>query len=169
MAVWKKAILTVDKLVSAVAEQIDDPEVLVGISSWHIYPDIAFLRLETTVVEQNDQLVQKGGLITVGMQNSNPSKHKGIPWTMPLAQLQYCKPETKVRSIGEDSIRVSFGNLVHVAMGSVISSWKQDADDFDSVCNFFIALWKSLKRSNLSRSASFGWHELFSQQGAAYL
>jgi hypothetical protein len=170
MAVWKKAMLTVDKLVSGVAQQIDDPEVLVGLSSWHIYPDIAFLGRETTVVEQNDQLVQKGGLITVGMQNANPSKHKGISWTMPLAQLQYYgKPETKVRSIGEQSIRVSFESLVHVAMGSVISPWKQDANDFDSACKFFIALWKSLKRSNPSRSATFGWHGLFSKQGAAYL
>jgi hypothetical protein len=101
---------------------------------------MAFLGRGTTVVEQNDQLVQKGGLITVGMQNANPSKHKGISWTMPLTQLQYYdKPETKVRSISAQSIRV--------------------------VCKFFIALWKSLKRSNPSGSATFGWHELFSQQG----
>jgi hypothetical protein len=35
MAARKKAMLTVDKLVAGVAQQIDDPEVLVGLSSWY--------------------------------------------------------------------------------------------------------------------------------------
>jgi hypothetical protein len=33
MRVWKKAMVTIEKLVSGVAQQIDDPEVLVGLSS----------------------------------------------------------------------------------------------------------------------------------------
>lgn len=170
LVVWKKAMLTIDKLVSGVAQQIDDPEVLLGLSSWHIYPDMAFLGRETTVVEQKDQLVQKGGLITVGMQNASPSQHKGISWTMPLALLQfYGKPATLQRTIGEQSIRVSFGNLVLVAIGSVISPWGRHADNFDTVCQFFDALGKSLKRSDPQGKVTFGWHELLGQQAASYL
>jgi hypothetical protein len=131
---------------------------------------MAFLGRETTVVQQNDPLVQKGGLITVGMQNADPDKHKGISWTMPLAQLQfYGKPETLKRSIGEQSVRVSFGHLVYVAMGSIISSWKQHAVDLDSVCKFFLALWESPKISHQGGSAIFGWHELFGEQAIFYL
>lgn len=168
--VWKKAMLTVDKLVSGVAQRIEDPEVLVSLSAWHIYPDVAFLGRETTVVEQNDKLVQKGGLITVGMQSTNPEKDRGISWTMPLAQLQfYGKPQILKRAIGEQSLRVTFEGAVQVAIGSIISTWKRQADDLESVCHFFIALWDSLKKSVSSGSVSFGWHELFSQQAASYL
>ncbi|KAH9210642.1 hypothetical protein DL95DRAFT_307664 [Leptodontidium sp. 2 PMI_412] len=170
MAVWKNAMLTVEKLVSGIAQQINDPKVLVGLSSWHIYPDITFLGRETTMVYLNDDLVQRGGMITVGMQNASPNEHKGISWTMPLAQLQfYGKPEALKRIIGEQSVRVSFGHLVHVAMGSVISPWKQEADNFDSVCRFFVAVWSSLSRSDSKGSAALGWHELFSQQAMSYL
>ncbi|KAL5328141.1 hypothetical protein ACEPPN_005850 [Leptodophora sp. 'Broadleaf-Isolate-01'] len=170
MAVWKNAMLTVEKLVSGIAQQINDPKVLVGLSSWHIYPDITFLGRETTTVYLNDDLVQRGGMITVGMQNASPNEHKGISWTMPLAQLQfYGKPEALKRIIGEQSVRVSFGHLVHVAMGSVISPWKQEADNFDSVCRFFVAVWSSLSRSDSKGSAALGWHELFSQQAISYL
>jgi hypothetical protein len=170
MTVWKKAMITIDKLVTGVAQHVQDPDVLIGLSAWHIYPDIAYLGRETTLIEQNDELVQKGGLITVGMQNADPNKHRGISWTIPLAQLQYYgKPETLMRSVGEQSLRVSFGSLVHVAIGSVISTWKQHADDFESVCKFFIAIWKSLKRSDSEGRAAFGWHELFSRHAEFYL
>lgn len=170
MTVWKKAMVTIDRLVSGVGQHVQDPEVLVGLSAWHIYPDMAYLGRETTVVEQNDGLVQKGGLITVGMQNADSNRHRGISWTMPLAQLQYYgKPETLIRSVGEESLRVSFGSLVHVAMGSVISTWKNHADDTESVCKFFVAIWKSLQRSHREGNAAFGWHELFSRHAELYL
>lgn len=47
----------VDKIVAGVAQRVENPEVLLGLSAWHIYPDMAFLGRETTIIEQKDKLV----------------------------------------------------------------------------------------------------------------
>ncbi|OCL01881.1 hypothetical protein AOQ84DRAFT_425212 [Glonium stellatum] len=41
--VWTRATIVVDKLVSGVAQRVEDPEVLVGLSAWHLDPDMACL------------------------------------------------------------------------------------------------------------------------------
>ena len=42
MDVWINAMTVVEKLVAGVAQSMNDPSVLMGLSAWHIYPDMVF-------------------------------------------------------------------------------------------------------------------------------
>lgn len=50
MEVWTKALTTVDQLVSGMAQNIQSSDVLLGLSAWHLYPDMCILGRETTRV-----------------------------------------------------------------------------------------------------------------------
>ena len=171
MDVWINAMTVVEKLVAGVAQSMNDPSVLMGLSAWHIYPDMVFTGHETINVTQSDPLVRRGGLVTIGMQTTDLPNNRGISWTMPLAQLEYYgKANIVKKTIGEQSIRVSFDGVIQVAMGSIISSWGDAAHNIDDVCRFFKAVKDSLERSVPGRVTSwYGSHEIFGEQATAYL
>ena len=106
----------------------------------------------------------------MGMQSTSPENDRGISWTMPLAQLQYYgKPALSKDAIGTQSIRVSFDNIVQVAIGSIASTWGNHGSDFEMICQFLEAIWRCLKRSAPNGSGSFNWLQLFDEQAERYL
>lgn len=44
-------------LASGVAQSIDTPEILLGLTSWHLFPDMVVLGDETKHVLQNDNMI----------------------------------------------------------------------------------------------------------------
>lgn len=65
---WASAMTAVDLLIQGVPQSIQDGSILLGLSSWHIYPDMLVLGTAPTCVDQNDPLVSEGGLLTIGLQ-----------------------------------------------------------------------------------------------------
>ena len=180
LEVWMKSMVAMDNLVSGVAQQIQNPAVLLGLSSWHLYPDISFLGRELTHVQQNDDLVSPGGLVTIGFQNVDSEHEKGITWTMPLAHLRYYgKPVESQRSLGSSSTRTTFRRIVQAALGSAISKWGRYTFNFESVCEFFQALPGSCSSavSNDNKNLAlldlgvYGleWTKLLAQEATIYL
>jgi hypothetical protein len=147
------------------------PDVLLGLSAWHLYPDIAVLSDGTTHIVQKDDLIREGGLITIRMQGAQRKNEGGISWTMPLAQMKnYGKPVLSTRSISAKSLRVSFGDLLYIAMGSAISNWSSYRHDVESVCRFFIPFADKCESEDPKRDASsLGWLRLFSKKSHAFL
>ena len=43
MQAWKTAMTTMDKLIDGISHSIHNGAVLVGLSSWHLYPDLITL------------------------------------------------------------------------------------------------------------------------------
>src|SRR6516162_5828165 len=80
---WIESMLTIDKLVQGIAQSVTSPAVLVGLCSWHIYPDLSALGTVPTYVKQNDGLISKGGVMTLGIQNLNPAA-RGLTWSVQL-------------------------------------------------------------------------------------
>lgn len=52
MTPWIKAMEVINRLISGVGQTIEDGEVLLELTSWHIYPDMAILGKTTTYVTQ---------------------------------------------------------------------------------------------------------------------
>ncbi|KAJ8130735.1 hypothetical protein O1611_g2889 [Lasiodiplodia mahajangana] len=87
LQVWISAMVAVDLLIQGVPQSIRDGSILLGLSSWHIYPDMLVLGTAPTSVDQKDPLVSEGGLVTIGLQMNNDQG--GVYWSLPLNHLRY--------------------------------------------------------------------------------
>ena len=123
MEVWRKAIRTLGLLIQGMPQRVQEGELLLGLSAWHLYPDICPLDAATTFVLQNDPLVGSGGIITIGLQNANPDTDHGVYWSLSLAHLRYHgDPVIRTASAGGQSSRVSIDQLLMVTLGSVMDA-----------------------------------------------
>ncbi|MCJ1393488.1 hypothetical protein MMC18_006363 [Xylographa bjoerkii] len=140
MEAWKKAMTIVDKLISGIAQDVQSPETLLGISTWHLYPDMFVLGKESTHVRQDDGLIQPGVLITIGSHHAPTNDlDRGLSWSMPLAHLLYYgKPVVSKRSFSSKSPRVPFERLLSVALGSLINTWGLLSSDPERIAAFMV-------------------------------
>lgn len=81
MHAWTNALIMVENLISGMPQSVQDGAVLLALSSWHLYPDMLILGPKTIKVEQSDGLVDPGGILTVGLHNSDRETDSGIFWS----------------------------------------------------------------------------------------
>ena len=140
MHTWTQALMVTENLVSGVAQSVNTGEALLGLSAWHIYPDICAIGRRTTIIEQKDHLVTKGGIVTLGLQEHRERDDPGITWSMPLAHLRYYGGAvSSQRTLGSKTTKVFFDRIVLVAMGSAMAAWNNLDAELDSAMHFFIA------------------------------
>ncbi|KAH8689146.1 hypothetical protein BGW36DRAFT_365677 [Talaromyces proteolyticus] len=145
------------------------PDVLVGLAAWHIFPDISFLGGITEFISFKDPFIRKGGILTIGMQNTNPAK-EGIQWTLPLAHYQhYGKPKTKSSNICTSSMHIPFNRLVQVAIGSAISQWGNAGHDLETVAHFLITMGKHCSKGDLKENKKCPSSTMLNTENEPYL
>ena len=64
---WGNAMRILEEVVQGSGREVNSGDVLLGLSAWHIYPDIVVLGRKTTEVFQKDSLVKQGGIVTIGL------------------------------------------------------------------------------------------------------
>jgi hypothetical protein len=94
---WKSAMRTVDKLASGISQSIQNGAPLLGLLSWHLYPDMLVLGPQTKEVKQHDELIPTGTLVTAGLQHRT-STTGGVFWSLPLAHIRFYGDPIMVRS-----------------------------------------------------------------------
>lgn len=120
--VWTTAMSSLQNLILGMPHRISKGALLVGLSSWHIYPDLNVVG-PTTHVRFDDLLVGAGGVITIGLQSASPEIDNGVGWSLSLSHLRYYGDPVKVMtSTGADSQRISMEELHLVALGSMLGS-----------------------------------------------
>lgn len=125
---WKKALQALECLIKGEALQINDGAILLGLSAWHIYPDIV-LAGTNEYIKQGDELVHPGGIVTLGLINRR-GDDGGMFWSLPLAHARYYGGvEITKRHAGVRESQVSFEEFMFVVLGSILSGW--DANDLD--------------------------------------
>ncbi len=172
MSAWMSALVTMNNVVGGVAQNICSGGVLLGLSAWHLYPDMVFLGRETTHVQQNDGLISPGGLTTIGMSHSE--RLDGVSWSMSLAHLKYYgRPVESRGSIGATSTKVSFDKIVYVAIGSMLSDWGDGTLNITSALRFLVALQNCIPAVTARRQAVYEWHlgwfHLLAQHAKSFL
>ncbi|EXL45112.1 serine/threonine protein kinase [Fusarium oxysporum f. sp. radicis-lycopersici 26381] len=63
---WKGAMTLVEKLIAGRPQVVYNGAVFLGLSSWHLFPDLIVLGDTVTEVKQNDPLIAPGGILTLG-------------------------------------------------------------------------------------------------------
>jgi hypothetical protein len=144
---WTQAMLAVDQLVSGKPFRVQRPSVLIGLTAWHLFPDMSVLGNEQKLVEMRDHLVQPGGLLTIGVQTISPKITCGVSWTLPLKHLRYYGGARMTNGgISATSSYVSFEEFLQVTIGSMIIRWGPRASSFRSVAIFLLAFGRKATR-----------------------
>ncbi len=169
MDAWTRSMVMLDKLVSGVPQSVESGEALLGLCAWHIYPDICALGKTTTLVEHQDTLVKKGGLVTIGLRNARSEADAGISWSMPLEHLRYYGKAVMTHgTVSSQKSRVAFDRILQVAMGSMLSTWGSHYSNLDDVAQFLIAFGHMLRGQDQTKE-QLDWPTLFSEQAKIYI
>jgi len=148
---WKTAMVSMDNLVKGVPQRVQCGALLLGLSAWHLYPDMVVYGKSIKEIRYNDSLVSIGGILTVGLQNDE-NNDQGVYWSLPLAHLRYYgHPVKSTRAVSQDVSRVSMDQLAQVALGAVLSAWGNPATEVEILNQ---AQWFSNLYDFLSRAAS---------------
>jgi hypothetical protein len=67
---WKASMTTIENLIGGMPQAVEDEAALLDLASWHIYPDMIVLGSASPNLEMKDDLVDPGGVLTVGIQYS---------------------------------------------------------------------------------------------------
>ena len=154
MNAWKSAMATLEALIKGMPQRVQNAATLLALSAWHIYPDILVLGSKHTEVKMTDKLVETGGILTIGLTYESPDREKGIHWALSLAHLRHYGPPTITsKSLEEDSSRISFDQLMLVALGNLVRAWGGSQSDILKTAAWLIVLWEGLTAANETASA----------------
>lgn len=143
MQAWKVALEGMECLVSGMPQKMQTGEILLGLSAWHLFPDMIYLDSSTINITQLDPLVHRGGILTIGLQILNDTHTTGVSWSLPLAHLRhYGAPVLTSRSIVEDGSRsrLSFHELLQAILGCIFGGWGKDGSDPEAAAKFIIQI-----------------------------
>lgn len=136
--VWITAMRSLQDLINGMPQKITKGALLLGISAWHIYPDLNVIG-PTAYVRFKDSLVNPGGIITIGLSASG--NDTGAKWSLSLSHLRYYGDPVTVSMPAEaDSSRITMEQLHLVALGSVIGSWGMSGTTAQNGAEVFVAL-----------------------------
>ncbi|PYI27959.1 hypothetical protein BP00DRAFT_459790 [Aspergillus indologenus CBS 114.80] len=146
-----RALTTLEKLIKGEPQRITDGGILLGLTSWHLYPDLVVLGSTTKEIRQKDPLVKEGGIVTISIAPQLDQHADGVYWSLPLASLRYYGTVQRERSTMHDS-RISVEQLQALALGASLGS----CDDATPAAKILRSLWKlfhHIYRARLCRTA----------------
>jgi hypothetical protein len=138
MLAWSSALTAMDNLIRGMPQQVRNGAALLGISSWHMYPDMVVLGGEAVEIAQNDQLFGDTTVLTLGIQTTG---QQSVSWSLPLARLQYYgSPIRATRSAGADNTRITQDQFAFVVIGCILAGWRDSLgwEDFRCTLEEFI-------------------------------
>lgn len=120
---WKLAMATLQKAIQGVPQDISNGAALLGITAWHIYPDIIVFD-PIKHIQFNDTLVNTGGTISLGLARDRTHDDGDVNWSVSLSHLRYYgEPVAIERSLTMDTDRITIQDLQYIALGCVFSKW----------------------------------------------
>ncbi|KAL8925654.1 MAG: hypothetical protein Q9208_003337 [Pyrenodesmia sp. 3 TL-2023] len=130
MDAWIRSLFQMEALVKGVSQKVMSGEILLALSSWHLFPDLMVVTPSVAHVRQNDPVFHLGGILTLGLPTPSSSE-RGIHWSLPLAYLRYYgAPVVSARSISSGSgSRLNVQELLQATLGALLQSWGREGKD----------------------------------------
>ena len=165
---WTSSLIAMENLVKGSSQSVENGGALLGLASWHLYPDMLVLGNLNKTIIQKDALIPLGTMITVGLRNRDIEK-RGVSWSLPLAHLRYYgDPVPVTRSFNEGSSRVTIEQLLLVGLGALTGAWARKR----SSLKYSIQLFSMLKRTAILESdfsVSNSWLWLLGEEAEKFL
>jgi hypothetical protein len=122
--IWHNAMQVLDNLIVGMPQSVHDADLLLGLSSWHLYPNMTVVHTKIKHVEQNDKLVAPGGIVTLGLRVPENEGTGGVLWSLPLSHLRYYgKPVRATGELGICTSRITFEQFLFISLGSLTRAW----------------------------------------------
>ncbi|KAL9603036.1 MAG: hypothetical protein Q9219_001400 [cf. Caloplaca sp. 3 TL-2023] len=164
MEAWNSSLGQMEALLQGISQQAHNGDILLGLSAWHLYPNIIAVKPSMAEVRQNDPVFASGGVLTLGLETSTPQE-LGIHWSLPLAYLRhYGTPVVSKNSMkSELRSRLSLPELLQATLGSLLQGWGAAGKD-----TLRSITWLSSMHSLLREAAILGSkHAMNITRGAA--
>jgi len=146
LTAWKNAMDSMNSLVKGAPQRVQDGALLLGLSAWHLYPDMIVFGSTNKEIRFQDALIQTGAILTVGLQNDE-NHDEGVFWSLPLAHLRYYgEPIQSIRSISHDTSHVPLEYLSLIVLGAVYSTWGEPISNIIGHATWLGELCDSLHR-----------------------
>ncbi|OCL05909.1 hypothetical protein AOQ84DRAFT_224383 [Glonium stellatum] len=149
IAAWTTALQTMEKLISGMPQAAQDGASLLGLSAWHLYPDMAVLGPNPIDLQMHDPLVSRGGVLTLGLCASSGHNRLGVYWSLSLAHLRhYGHPVAVESELRGDQDRISMAQLMQCLLGAISGYWKLTKEETGPALEFTVRLYEAVKRGH---------------------
>ena len=140
------ALSSVQNLLTGQPQRAQSGAFLLGLSAWHLYPDLVVHGRTTQRVNQKDDLFPVNSIVTLGLE-SPKGIDAGVFWSLPLAHLRYYgDPILSSSSTGHDASRISMDQFIYVALGSLFSGWVEKSQATRKLLSWFGLLSRCFKQ-----------------------
>jgi hypothetical protein len=140
---WTSAMSQMEKLLGGIPLQVHRGDILLGLLSWHLYPDMKHLSAQERYIYQYDSLLEGRGILTLGLEPSPrlAKDPKSVYWALPLAHLRYYGrlPVTSTRSVRTtDQDRITINEMLWAMLSAYILLWDDGSVPTREVLQFVI-------------------------------
>jgi hypothetical protein len=148
ISAWKIALQTMESLVTGMPQAVHDGAALLGLSAWHLYPDMTILGTKTIDLRMSDPLINPGGVLTVGFRDSINLSQPGVHWSLSLAHLRYYGPPVNVvAELTTDMGRITFTEFIQCVLGAILERWNIYGNEMAPAMRLMIAIAQSVQIS----------------------
>ena len=143
----KTALVSMENILKGMPQRVQSGAFLLGLSAWHLYPDMVVHGSVTKKIQQGDQLVPTGSIITLGLE-SVAGADMGVCWSLPLAHLRfYGDPVQSSRSTGHDASRIPAEQLIYVVLGVLFRNWVKTSSMIPLALRWLSKMHRCIKRA----------------------
>ncbi len=144
----KTALVSMESIVKGLPQRVQSGALLLGLSAWHLYPDMVVHGSVTKKIQQGDQLVPTGTMVTLGLE-SVAGADMGVYWSLPLAHLRfYGDPVQSIRSTGHDASRIPAEQLIYVVLGVIFRNWVKTSSTIHLALRWLSRIYSCIKRAS---------------------
>ena len=102
----------------------------------------------TKKIQQRDQLVPTGTMVTLGLENTAEACDMGVYWSLPLAHLRfYGDPVQSFRSTGHDASRIPAEHLTYIVLGVIFRNWVKTSSMIHLALGWLSKIYCCIKRA----------------------
>ena len=144
---------------------------VLGLSAWHLYPDMTFFGSDIVQVTMDDSLIACGGALSLGL-SATPrtgDDNLGVYWSLSLAQLRYYGHPVRTERVMESNKRISFSQLVVVVFSAILTVWDITDSEADDAARVLSSLADSFMSSHQGLSAGHRMFQLLKDGATAFL
>jgi len=180
ISAWKNALIQMEGLINGVSQEAQGGDIILGLSAWHLFPDLMVVAPRPTPVRQGDPIFTHGGVLTIGLVNPS-TEDRGVHWSLPLAHLRhYGAPVVSLRSIdSNERSRISTSELLLATFGCVLHGWGEAGNNIFEAATWLNNVFKLLEKSRsaggrsarilLEGDAALSWFYLLLVAARQYL
>jgi hypothetical protein len=166
MSVWTSALIATEELISGKPQAVKRGPVLLGLSAWHIFPDmLVFDSPSGSVhVSMDDPLVKPGGVLSLGISDSARSEEQGVYWSLSLSHHRYYGDAVRrTRRLESDGSRLTFNELVLVCLGSLLKVWSIPKQGIKNSIEILQKLRETLPQQNPPDKREMDWQTVLEE------